>query len=394
MGNQVAWNPLIWSVIYIFSVIRLGQMWPQVRVLAPKALLLGAFCGLMVVSTVWSVAPYRTLSNSIELFGSALFGLYLVIRFPLPDLLRILLYKFASLAAASYVLIVFAPVRGRVDWGGGAWSGVYAEKNGLGAEAVLALIIIIALWPATTKARLLALVGAAPFAVLLAGSSSATAYAACFGAFLIVAVVLICRSPKTSNAMRFGIVGVVVVAALSIVVFGVTPDAILGLLGRSSSLTGRTNFWPYLQQAVASRPLLGFGYDAFFGSEIGSQFLASFVFEQAGGWYPFHAHNSFLQIALDAGYVGVALFAVVYVKALFQAVRYCFGEPQTYTVWPMAILLFLLFGCWTESTFAMWNTDGWVLFVAATLYPRVRRTVTVSAAQFARGKVPRSHPAR
>ena len=160
------------------------------------------------------------------------------------------------------------------------------------------------------------------------------------------------------------------------------------MLGRSSSLTGRTDFWPFLLQAISDRPLLGYGYNGFFGSDVGNQYLSTYVLEMSGGWYPFHAHDGFLQIALNAGLVGVGLFAVLLIGALFRAVRYSLSDVERYTIWPLSVLLYLVFASYTESTFAMFNSDPWVLFVVTTLYPRDGRAIVERVMTF----VPRTPP--
>ena len=74
---------------------------------------------------------------------------------------------------------------------------------------------------------------------------------------------------------------------LACLTFGLTPQSLFDLLGRESNLTGRTDFWPYLQQAISERPILGYGYDAFFRSQEGLDTLSYYVVE-AGGWSPYH----------------------------------------------------------------------------------------------------------
>ena len=322
----------------------------------------------MLVSAFWSVAPSVTLIESIELAGSAMIGLYVVLRFPISSVVKILLLKFFIVAVASFAVIVLAPGRGREDWGAGAWSGILPDKNSLGAAMALALVLLVSFSPKSGRERIAVVFAAVLFSILLLGSKSTTAVTSCVASIGTMLSVLVLRSKNTSNAVRIGVFTTITMAALGLVIANFQPDSLLGLVGKSSTLTGRTDFWPYLQQAIADRPLLGFGYGAFFGSSIGADYLSTYVVE-AGGWHPFHAHNSFFQIALDAGYVGVALFAVALGVALFRAIKLCFANPTTRSIFPLSIILYLMVSGYTETSFAMYNTDLWILFICAAFYP-------------------------
>jgi exopolysaccharide production protein ExoQ len=156
--------------------------------------------------------------------------------------------------------------------------------------------------------------------------------------------------------------------AVAYLIVGITPDTIIIWLGREPNLTGRTDFWPYLQQAIADRPILGYGYDGFFGSDVGNDYLSYLVVEM-GGWSPYHAHNSFMQILLDGGLAGMGLFAFALLGAFRRAFTYAWNEANRAALWPVAILLYLFCGSFTETYFARFNTVEWVLCVAAMLYP-------------------------
>ena len=48
--------------------------------------------------------------------------------------------------------------------------------------------------------------------------------------------------------------------------FVIAPDFFFGLVGKDSSLTGRTPIWAAIMRQVALRPWEGFGYGAFWRS--------------------------------------------------------------------------------------------------------------------------------
>ena len=94
---------------------------------------------------------------------------------------------------------------------------------------------------------------------------------------------------------------------------------------------------------------------------------------QAGGWSPYHAHNSYLQNGVNAGYVGLAaLIAVILIGAYGQRSFIFFGNEGVSRIWPLAIIVFLTVGSYTETYYPVLNSLEWILFVAAIAYPRQR----------------------
>jgi exopolysaccharide production protein ExoQ len=370
---------VVWSALYVFAAFRLYAMRRQVRPLLARSFVLCTFVLLMLVSSVWSVEPTTTLYNAIELIGTTMIGFYIVVRFSLREFLEMVALTFAAITVSSVALIFGAPGHARMDWGTGAWSGIYQDKNNLGAGMSLAIISLSALLmrrDARYRLPILALIAAS--AALLVGSNSATAFTDCVVAVIVSFAALLCRS------RRFGVVArvvsglMVVSVGLAVFVFGLTPDSILSVLGRSATLTGRTDFWPYLQQAIGDRPLLGFGYNAFFRSNVGANYLGDYVV-QAGGWTPYHAHNSFLQICLDAGYVGALLLGFVILRGFLRSIKFIAQDPTRFAAWPLAIIVYLVLGSFTETYFGNCNTFEWIFFVAALLYPI--RDVALGAAK-------------
>lgn len=360
---------LVWSAVYLAAGIRLYAMRDAIRPLISGSRALWAFVGLMMLSVVWSVQPHPTLIDSIELLGTTLVGLYLVARFTLPEFLALAALTFGAIALLSLALVFGAPGHGRIDYGGGAWAGIYLDKNNLGramALAVLSLVVLLVNGAGRYSAAVLGTL--ALCAVALVGSNSATALGDCIGVTALGMAMLVCRSKKFGVPARFFTVAAVASVAVAVFIFGFTPDAVFHALGRDGSLTGRTDFWPYLQQAISDRPILGFGYDAFFGSSVGSDYMTPYVM-QSGGFDPYHAHNSVLQICLDAGFVGVAILAFLIVAGLWRSVAFLGREPGRFAVWPFMIVTYLVLGSYTETYFGNYNSLEWIFFTAALLYP-------------------------
>src|SRR5258708_33971572 len=100
-------------------------------------------------------------------------------------------------------------------------------------------------------------------------------------------------------------------------------------MGRDASLTGRTDLCQVSIAAMLQRPLLGAGWDVFWmGPEADD--IRSLV-----GWQTPHAHNAFIDLSLNTGLVGLAIFLPSLCDCLRRAVRYSRDPARPFTSWPL-----------------------------------------------------------
>jgi len=100
-----------------------------------------------------------------------------------------------------------------------------------------------------------------------------------------------------------------VAAALSLTLFALFFDSggnLVETLGRNSTLTGRTDIWSEVVSMVGN-PLLGTGFESFW---LGARLEAIWG---RHWWHPNEAHNGYLEVFLNLGWIGVTLLAVVMV---------------------------------------------------------------------------------
>jgi O-antigen ligase len=148
---------------------------------------------------------------------------------------------------------------------------------------------------------------------------------------------------------------------------------LLLLLGRDLSLTGRTDIWELAVEAGWDRPILGAGYRSFWT-----------LLSNTLRWG--HGHNSFLDLWLELGFVGLGLFLVVIAIAIRRAVYHMKSEPGRLGLWPMIFLVYMLLSGTVTNTFPNHGTITWTLLVATCLY------LSSAAAERARSVSPRRVP--
>jgi O-antigen ligase len=111
-------------------------------------------------------------------------------------------------------------------------------------------------------------------------------------------------------------VGSMLVLASLCVAIGIlmltSVDTILVWSGRDPTLTGRTLIWQVTWELIQQRPILGYGYGAFWleGGEPAS------VLQEAVRWATPTAHNGYMDLLLELGFVGLILFALSALMAI------------------------------------------------------------------------------
>ncbi|HLU24975.1 MAG TPA: O-antigen ligase [Longimicrobiales bacterium] len=364
-------DPIIQAVlaaVYVVTFLLVLARWRRAFVLLGRDRILLVLLGLAVVSAAWSVAPEMTIRRSFALAGTTLFGVYLAARYSSDQILRLLAVALglAALFSLTFELALPDLVVSEEAASQGAWHGIYTHKNILG--------------------RVMALGGAVFLLTLARGGARIVSFAA----FALCAWVLVKSDSMTSTVIVVTIAGLLpvfrtlrwrptaaapaicVVMALSAV--GVVWAAghihlTLAALGRDITLTGRTALWLAVIDSALQRPWLGFGYSSFWLGWKGE----SMAVWLATSWDAMHAHNGFLDLWLDLGVLGVAVFLVGFGRTMARAGRWIRQTPGAFALWPMAFLAFMLLYNLSESAILRENSIFWALYVAVALTVADRR---------------------
>jgi O-antigen ligase len=156
-----------------------------------------------------------------------------------------------------------------------------------------------------------------------------------------------------------GVIGVSVLIAAN-------ADSILSLLGRDLSLTGRTTIWNILMISIQKRPLLGYGYQAFWPgatSEGMNAIIAEYGMMHFLGAY---AHSGYLSVLLEEGFVGLVLTVLLLCQGIRDALV-CLRDSQTLneTYWYSAIVFITVVYNIDEVTLLLPTYLPWMLCLLA-----------------------------
>lgn len=317
-------------------------------------LLISAFVLLALLSASWSEAPIVTFKRATLHGLVALISLVASVHAAQSRIgLPLLLLKPLSLILAFSVL--FSIVAPSIAFSSIGWQGASGHKNEMGQLS--ALIVMVGLFG---EERLHA--GWRIFAVLaglvaLVMSSSGTAMVCLASGLLAVSLV---RLAATLNKHPSWLVPVfmaalaLIVALFAAFVFDVLPSypemrsALLAVLGKSETLTGRTALWDLvLEQSRYRSDWIGGGYGAFWDI---SYTRIGYIVGRLG-FMPIQAHNGYLDIFNDLGHIGLALSMAVLATYLGKIAAMALRNPSRPEVgFHIALCVYVVLANFSESS--------------------------------------------
>ena len=178
---------------------------------------------------------------------------------------------------------------------------------------------------------------------------------------VVTAIGPIFRKPALIHWMVAGMVSV----AFCALFLGLGSSA-LTTLGRDASLTGRTEVWQTVLP-FAKNQWVGAGYENFW---IGERLHA--ITDILGGLN--QAHNGYIEIYLNIGWVGLFLLGVVIFSGYRNILRGMRDDPAASQTSKLAYFLICLIYNFTEASFKMMS-PVWIMFLWAVMRTPKRRAV-------------------
>jgi O-antigen ligase len=243
----------------------------------------------------------------------------------------------------------------------GDWRGVFDHKNEAGANMVL--FIFIGLFVARTRSLMLGLVIVVLATIFLACSESKTAIGVLPLALGLAAVIDRWRRPGLAGGLIVSFLALFNLFSVGTVVFVPIHDLVHAIMS-DASFTGRTDIWQLGIHAVAQRPITGYGFDTFFGTD---QVVYGLGDDSSWANNAADAHNAYLNLALTIGLPGMA-FAIVWAVVL-PIVDYCRhpGDDHTKALQTLflRVCIYGSFASCFESSIFQQSTAVWFFFMSS-----------------------------
>ncbi|WP_105035122.1 O-antigen ligase family protein [Cryobacterium aureum] len=349
-----------------------------------------AFLLLVTLSIAWSYYPGASaLGVSLQLV-TTFAALFLAVTLTWPELLRTLAGALHWVLALSLVFELFVALVLQhevlpffVDYGtekvpnafywsrglllaGGPIEGIVANRNLLGFIALTAIIVFTVQLRAHTIKRNAGRLWLALAVGMLLLTRSATVTVSLVAVVAALLFALWARTLHDEHRRPLYVVAAASVVAVA-AALALFSGQLFGLLGRSDDLTGRFDIWASVTQLALERPVFGWGWVSYWVPWV-EPFNDLAV--RKGVTY-LQAHNAWLDVWLQLGFVGVILFAALVFSTLWRAWFLAVDRPRlgvkdtepfaVSALLPLLLLAALIAQSVAESRLLI--ESGWVILI-------------------------------
>jgi exopolysaccharide production protein ExoQ len=343
-----------WAVVYAVTLVRVARRLDKLSIMVHANGLLCVLLGMAATSAVWSIDPGVTLHGAATLVFTTLFAIDVSMHYTIARQLR--LVRIALLLVVGLSVLIELTLPGIVPgskFEGATWHGVFGTKNEFGR--ITALTVASFLMPPLQKWIRVAMMAIGVVLGGLARSVGAVGY--------IIATVwflwgwsILKWSPKPR---RVALVGGTVVALAVICFTAENLGSLTEMMGRDPHLTGRTTLWKLSVADIVQRPVVGYGYRAFWSK---TSRPARLIREESHWEDAPHSHNGYIDLTLGLGLVGLGAYLSAFVSVARRAYRLFISTNEGYGKWPLTYLSLIFLYQLTESSIVTGDTIFWILF--------------------------------
>jgi exopolysaccharide production protein ExoQ len=285
-----------------------------------------AFLLLALISVTWSADPSSTLARYVSFSATVLLSIAFCLagwhRKRLQNVLRPLL---TLLMIGSLIYIVIAPEYA-IDFDRAGYHGLSGQKNPFGELCAFGTLLWMHAWISGEAKASKALAGAAlGWTCLWLSKSSTSLLATAFASWLMF--MMLRTSPSLRRYTPYMITvfaGLVVAYALAVLqlvpgLATVLLGPIMAITGKDMTFSNRAMIWDIIKEHAQLHPILGTGYGAYWTGAVPSS--PSYVFLSRMYFWPSEAHNGYLDVVNDLGFVGLICllgYLTVYVRQSLQ----------------------------------------------------------------------------
>jgi exopolysaccharide production protein ExoQ len=371
-GNPV--ERFVYSSLLAVGLVILAGRRAQVGRLLRRNSVILLFFSYCAVSTLWSDYTDVSFKRWIKGVGDLVMVLIVLTdSHPFAAAKRLVARVGFVLVPASILLIKYYPALGRIYniW---TWEpmfvGVTEHKNtlgmvcmilGLGFEWRFLLAYLDREDPQRSKRMAVYSVLIAMVVWLFVQANSVTAQSC----FLLGTACLLASGTRIVARKRWRaylLVAAVVAIPFATLFLGIGGSALEGM-GRDATLTGRTEIWRDVL-SMSGNPIVGTGFESFWLGARADRMWRMFYF------HPTQAHNGYIEVYLELGWIGIALLAAIIVTGCRNAVATLRWDPVAGRIRLAYIAAGLAYNM-TEAGFRMISLTWFFFLISAFVVPKV-----------------------
>jgi len=343
-------------VMYLWCALLVRLRWKSTFKAVREAWPILLLPALVILSSLWSINPLLTLRRSSFFTLSTIMAIYLGERFTFEEFAELFAQAQCWFIAGTIAMYFVIPAKVLDPSHPGAWRGLTVHKNVFGE--CMAVAVLLLMLTRFKRHRVLQNIFLAASILMLYFAHSVTPTICCGAVILAIPVFRrVARLRIKERVFAYAFCGGSTVLAIFLITTYST--SLLPMLGRDSTLSGRAQLWSLVMASIWKRPILGYGYEAFWEGFKG----ASRGILESTGWLVPMAHNGYLDLWLSIGLVGLVVYSFIFFSAMRMALKHLRYDRRAIAAWPIAYLCFFALHNTAESTLLTRTTFEFLVLV-------------------------------
>jgi exopolysaccharide production protein ExoQ len=354
------------------------------------------FLVLVPVSVLWSISSDDTMARFITILSVVCVWCAICVASWEPLRFQGVLRPVITFLILGSILFAMVSPELAIETGEGtlkdAWRGLTSQKNVFGQLASFGFIFWLhGLLTKQVKSWKAMLFGGCAVAGVLFSRSSTSLLAS---TFVAVFLLMLMRTPpswrRTMPYLIAAFASVVVTYALAILKLVPGLEILLrpitAFTGKDMTFSNRSVIWDIIKEHIQFSPYLGSGYGAYWIGPIPTS--PSYTFLQRMYFYPTEAHNGYLEIVNDLGFIGLILllgYLALYLRQSLRLLRFDRNQAALYlAIFFQQAIINLSESCWLIVNAGL----SFTVMTFATI-ALARSTIDQRASSPQRSRVPR-----
>jgi exopolysaccharide production protein ExoQ len=289
---------LMQIIIGVALFLKGSRHWQTIKTGGLLSIVLAIF---VLASAAWSVSSEATVRSGVQYLVFIITAIGVSGTLDGDDFMDLLAKVCFLSAIASMILLIVSP-ESVIGEFAGDFRGVFPQKNPLGQAMAMGALASLHGILTSRRRRFFRIVMLTTVTLVTARASSATSLLT-IALFILLGLTTKIMEKRGSAASI--LIGCTLVLAVPVALMSLFDGgALLGMMGKDATLTGRTDIWEYVIPDIYQRPLLGWGYAAFWTADNPAAWKISDILR----WWVPQAHNGVLEILLSVGFVGLVFY--------------------------------------------------------------------------------------
>ncbi|WP_036477065.1 O-antigen ligase [Myxosarcina sp. GI1] len=347
-------------LIYFVNFFLLVFRWQETFYAIKKNIWILLIVTLAIVSVSWSSVPDIAFRKIFALVGSTIFATYFGSHYSFDSQLKLMGWTYGISIILNYMFVFLLPEYGVMNTDAivGAWQGIYLHKNGLGGNMFISFMTFYYLAQTAKKYKFVMQLCCLLSVILVYYSDSATSLLS-----VIIVFIIFQNFKYLSLKSKTGVLLILIFLLLAfglLSIIAINFNAFLDANNRDITLSGRTILWGILWKFMREKFWFGYGYGSFFSAS----HQETELLWQVQDWGPVHAHNGYIQLWLNIGFVGCFIFVVGYFKNIGKALFNYLISKDLRMLWIFSFFSYTVFFNFTEVSFLTINSINWIISMA------------------------------